>query len=133
MFSFISNTKQKATQAIALGAFPQAAGGAGLTQPAAGLIAGDRGCLPTVVANGAADLPQTATTPLRLPLGANANTAAAALTVASDQAAVATLLCATSGQCCITDLCNSMSRIEMSFVAMIMSIALALIGVFKGF
>ena len=51
----------------------------------------------------------------------------------SDYAAVTLLLCSTSGTCCITDNCNSMSRIEMSFVAMIMSIALALIGVFNGF
>jgi hypothetical protein len=43
------------------------------------------------------------------------------------------LLCSTSGVCCTTDLCNTMSRIEMSFVAMFGSIALALIGVSNGF
>ncbi len=53
-----------------------------------------------------------------------------------DYSSVTLLLCLTSGTCCNTDLCNTMSRIEMSFVAMFMSIALALntsIGVFKGF
>jgi len=50
-----------------------------------------------------------------------------------DYAAMTSLLCTTSGTCCTTDLCNTMSRIEMSFAAMLMSKALTLIGVFKGF
>ena len=50
-----------------------------------------------------------------------------------DYGILTSLLCSTAGTCCATDLCNTMSRIEMSFVAMFMSIALALIGVFSGF
>jgi len=50
-----------------------------------------------------------------------------------DYAAMTSLLCSTSGTCCTTDLCNAMSRVQMSFVSIVMSIALALIGVFKGF
>jgi len=50
-----------------------------------------------------------------------------------DYSRVTLLLCSTSGTCCTTDLCNTMSRIEMSFVGITMSLALALVGVFKGF
>ena len=59
--------------------------------------------------------------------------------VAIDFGANARLLCSKSGTCCVEDLCNTdpatnaMSRVETSRVAMLMSIALALIGVLKGF
>ncbi len=52
--------------------------------------------------------------------------------VSTDLVQAVRLLCTTSGTCCTTDFCNTMSRIEMSFVAMFMSIAFALIGVFNG-
>ena len=98
-------------------------------RPAASLAAGDRGCLPGVATVGADGRPQTGSVQLLLEQGDEADIDG----VATDYAAVVTLLCSTSGQCCITNLCNSMSRIEMSFVAMFMSVALALIGVFQGF
>jgi hypothetical protein len=53
--------------------------------------------------------------------------------VITDYSLLTRLLCSTSGTCCTTDLCNTMNRIEMSFLAMFMSIALALFGVFSGF
>ncbi len=119
---FLTNNKkiQKATSAIATAAFPNT----GLTRPASGLIAGDRGCLPVGAGTAAA---QTTTAQLALAIG---GTPANQI---SDYGSVTTLLCTTSGVCCTTDLCNTMSRIQVSFVAMLMSIALALFGVFNGF
>jgi hypothetical protein len=105
----------------------------GLLAPSAtNFAAGDRGCLPAVAASGAADVPSTLqATNVQLVLG----TAASATTdvAAGDYALAVRLLCSTSGTCCTTDLCNTMSRIQMSFLAMFMSITLALFGVFKGF
>ncbi len=113
--------KQKATSSIAATSFPNT----GLTQPTLGLVAGDRGCLPTVSDFTDAIL-QTAKAQLTLmpsmiALPNNLNV---------DYAAVNLLLCSTSGTCCTTDLCNTMSRVEMSFAFITMSIALALLWVF---
>jgi hypothetical protein len=122
---------QKATQAIAATQFPgvtvaNTATGTGLLLPTTGLVAGDRGCLPAVDGTFAS---QATTSQLTLATaGGVTNTG-----LASDYALAIRLLCSTSGTCCTTDLCNTMSRIEMSFVAMFMSIALALFGVFRGF
>ncbi len=130
----ILQIKQRATAAIATTDFPQAGtGDIGLARPAAGLVSGDRGCLPAVAAaaNAAA---QSATVQLTLPLGSTV-VAATAFNVAHDYAAVTLLLCSTKGTCCTTNLCNTnaMSRVEMSFGAMIMAMTLALFGVSNGF
>ncbi len=122
------NKKQKATQGIATTSFPQSAGGIGLVQPTTALVAGDRGCFPTYAADGDAAT-QAAATQLALAQGVVATPAG----TSTDYIQAYVLLCLTSGTCCTTDLCNTMSRIEMSFVPMLMSIVLALIGVFKGF
>jgi hypothetical protein len=71
----------------------------GLVQPAAGLIAGDRGCLPTV---GFASTAQSATTQLTLETSAAVTIDGAF----NDYASLVILLCSTSGTCCTTDLCN---------------------------
>jgi hypothetical protein len=70
-------------------------------------------------------LPQTATQ--QLALGQEE------ASIVSDYALVVRLLCATSGTCCTTDLCNAMRRVDTSFVAMFMSKALALFGFLNGF
>jgi hypothetical protein len=78
---------------------------------------------------GALNVAQTALVPLTIGVG----TGVTPINAPADYALVTRLLCTTSGTCCTTDLCNTMSRVEMSFVSIVMSIALALIGVFKGF
>jgi hypothetical protein len=78
---------------------------------------------------GALNVAQTALVPLTIGVGPGVSV----FNAPADYALVTRLLCTTSGTCCTTDLCNAMSRVEMSFAAMLMSIALALIGVFKGF
>jgi hypothetical protein len=119
--------KQKAVQPIATSQF-QATTTTGLVAPTTALIAGDRGCLPGIAP---AQVPTQQTTSAQL---LRAQLAGTTVTGAlADYTATTTLLCSTSGLCCITDLCNTMSRIEMNFVAMFMSIALALIGVLNGF
>jgi hypothetical protein len=111
--------QQRATSAKATTQFPTAGQTVGLT-------AGDRGCLPAVYIG--PNLPQTATQ--QLTFGQEEADAGA---IVADYALVVRLLCATSGTCCTTDLCNAMSRIHMSVVAILMSIALALFVVFNGF
>jgi hypothetical protein len=74
---------------------------------------------------------QAQTTGQQLVLAAAANPAPT--NVAADYGSVALLLCSTSGTCCTTNLCNTMNRIEMNFVAMLMSMALALFGALNGF
>ncbi len=109
--------------------FPQStAAGAtiGLLRPTTDLVAGDRGCFPEFGDDAAT---QAAGAQLILEEGA----AVTDTGISTNLVQVVRLLCTTSGTCCTTDLCNSMSLIEMSFVAMFMSIALALIGVFGGF
>jgi hypothetical protein len=126
--SFNSFILKKATSAIGVTQFPQtAAGGAniGLLQPTSGLVSGDRGCLPAVGAN----TPQTTSAQFLLAAGAGVTGAG----MGADFASMTSLLCSTSGVCCTTNLCNTMSRIEMSFVSLIMSIVLALFGVYNGF
>jgi hypothetical protein len=109
--------------------FPAATTG-GLTQPTTGLIAGDRGCLPTV---GATFIPQA--TNQQLTLGFNTVGNISAPAVASDFSSMTLLLCSTSGVCCKRNLCNiysyhnTMSRVEMSSLAMFMSICFALFRV----
>ncbi len=125
------NKKEKATQAIPTTAFPGVSAaneptGTGLVQPTTALVAGDRGCFPEF---GDVAATQAADAQLVLEEGGVVEDTG----ISTDLVKVVRLLCTTSGTCCTTDLCNSMSRIEMSFVAMFMSIALALIGVFKGF
>jgi len=114
-----NNKTQKATTAIAPASFPSTT----FVQPTQGLIAGDRGCFPNL---GLAAALQTTTQQLSLVMVGMGGSFA-------DLTRVGLLFCSTSGTCCTTDLCNTMSRIEMSFVAMLMSIALALIGVFDEF
>jgi len=130
---FIFNKqKQKAFQTIASTQFPTTAS-IGLLQPDAGLIAGDRGCLPTV----STDATKTAQTiSAQLVLGqivAAPLIGRSAVGVAADYGTMTSLLCSTSGVCCTTNLCNSMSRVEMSLAAMLMSMALALFGVLNRF
>jgi hypothetical protein len=124
--------KQKATQGIATTSFPgvtaaNAATGTGLVQPTTALVAGDRGCFPGV---GLAAQAQAAGAQLILRAGPAAT---GPEVFATDYIQAYVLLCLTSGTCCRTDLCNTMSRIEMSFVSIVISMALALIGVFSGF
>jgi hypothetical protein len=114
-----NNKTQKATTAIAPASFPSTI----FVQPTQGLIAGDRGCLPIVGFSAAL---QTTTQELTLQIAGMGGGLA-------EYSRVVLLLCKTSGTCCTTDLCNTMSRIEMSSASMIISIVLALIGVFKGF
>ncbi len=121
-FLVIYYKTQKATKTIATASFPTTTNG--ISQPTSGLVAGDRGCLPTP---GAAFIAQKTTQQLTLANGADFTA------FATDYGSLTYLLCSTSGVCCTTDLCNTMSRIEMSFVAMFVSIALALIGVLNGF
>ena len=124
----ILQLKQKAIQTIAAAQF-QATGTTGLQLPAAGLIASDRGCRPGVAA-GTTETAQTSSVQLLLARGTGT---VSVTSVLSDYSAMTTLLCQTSGLCCITNLCNTMSRVEMSFVAMFMTIALAVFGVYNGF
>ncbi len=72
-------------------------------------------------------------TAAQLTLGSGS--AATADKIAADYAAAVLLLCSTKGTCCTTNLCNTnaMSRVEMSFGAMIMTMTLALFGVSNGF
>ena len=123
-----NKNKQKTTTAIATTSFPTNA--AGLVAPLTpNFVAGDRGCLPAVgAANTASSLQATNA---QLTLGA-ANGATTDV-VAANYAQATVLLCSTSGTCCTTDLCNTMSRVEMSFVAMFVTIALAVFGVYNGF
>jgi hypothetical protein len=105
--------------------FPASIGG--LRQPLAGLVAGDRGCLPTV---GATFIPQA--TNLQLTLTYNASNVSAPA-IAADFSSLTLLLCSTSGACCRRDFCNknynTMSRVEMSSFAVFMSISLTLLRV----
>ena len=115
--------KQKTTTAIATTSFPAT----GLVVPLApNFVAGDRGCLPAV-STGATSTLQTNGVQLALGTVGGATTDV----VAADYALATLLLCSTSGTCCTTDLCNAMSRIEMSLITMFMSIAL--FGVFNAF
>ncbi len=128
----ILQIKQRATAAIATTDFP-ATGVIGLAQPGAGLVSGDRGCLPAVAAAGGYAA-QTTTSQLTISLGSTV-VAGTAFNVAHDYASLTLLLCSTKGTCCTMNLCNTnaMSRVEMSFGAMIMAMTLALIGVSNGF
>ncbi len=86
---------KKATKTIATTEFPATA----LVQPTQGLIAGDRGCLPTVsIINFNA---QKANQQMALAV----NNPDLTLLI-PDYAAMTSLLCTTSGTCCTTDLCN---------------------------
>ena len=128
MFIF-NKQKQKAFQTIASTQFPTTAS-IGLLQPDAGLIAGDRGCLPTV----STDATKTAQTiSAQLVLGQDVIVERSVVGVAADYGTMTSLLCSTSGVCCTTNLCNSMSKVEMSLAAMLMSMALALFGVLNRF
>jgi hypothetical protein len=107
--------KQRVTSTTTLPAVT--ASNIGLVATATNFAVGDRGCFPLI---GAAAATQTATVQLVLQGGSGTLTAAA---INTDYGAYVTLLCATSGTCCTTNLCNTsaMSRVEVSFGAMFMS------------
>ena len=98
-FSTKTTKQQKATTTIATTAFP----GTALVQPTLGLIAGDRGCLPTIsLAIQSGSVPQTATQQLTLGTGPKFTIDGAI----NDFGSWVILLCLTSGTCCTTSGCN---------------------------